>query len=1198
MKSPILFLLSIIPLSTLAQITTDGTLGQALNLPGPSYQITPDLGQQHSGNLFHSFKDFNLQRFESATFSGPDTVQNVISRVTGGHPSHIDGLFRSTIAGAAVYFLNPYGIMFGPNARLDVQGSFHASTADYLLLGEGGRFVARHPSNSLLTVAPVKAFGFLTPSPAPLSIESSQLTVPLQSTLSLIGGQLTLHKAQLTAPFGRINLASIAESGEVIPTFEEFVDPSLRGDITISDQSLITVSGNGSGSIFIRGGRFVAENSAIEAKTLGSQDGGMIDLQANTVSLTQGATLNGNTEGTGNGSSIEVRATDSITVAGENAEHTQESSIFARSGTFELTDENLGDTGNIYLQAKNIVIEEGGGVSTSTHTAGNGGKVTIKASEMILVTGDGMRWTDNYDGSYVASATYGNTENAGKAGDIWIEAKNISFAEGSYIYSSSEGLGQGGQITLKADEMVSFSGEQNGSDSPTRINIDTMNEGGDAGYLLIDAQNILFEDGANIDSATIGKGQGGSITLNAVDKIILNNSRIFGSTAREGNAGSISIEASEISLNGSRIFIDTHGEGNAGLIVINADNIDLTNYSWISSDTLGKGNADQISVAANNISLNASRISSDTGSEGNAGLIVINANNIDLTNDSWISSDTLGEGNADQISITANNISLNESRISSDTYEEGNAGQIIIKNTGTVTVAGANATYNSRISSDTGGTGNAGHISIETRNLFVEENGYVYSSAFGPGHAGQIDIHATGTVSVVGATGIGGWASAIASASNPKEPGTVGGQGGDLMIEAKELIITDGGYIAASSIAPEGTQSSPGGNITIRVSGAVTLSGVNPYGENEDGFGAGIYVRSIGKNARAAGTIELSAGSVTIQDGAVIESSTDNTAPGGNIQIDVNGPVHISGDASQIELLEPSSSQEDYLQQFSPHTYNQSTSGIYASSKGLLEPAEKGSNTDLTAQNLPIRGGDAGTITITAGDSIYLSNGGRMTTQAESAGGGQITLKTAELLRIVNGEISSSVQYGAGNGGNLKLNPQFIVLENGKILARAYEGDGGNMNITTTGIYRFGDETANPIDASSKLGIDGEIVVNSPDTDVSGLLLVLSTEMLNAADQMQPPCSSRIAENMSSLAMVPSEGTSNAPDDLLPSGPYLSKLKPAKSSKSSKGKSINVNSLPLMVARTNCKPAPAAVQSSVKSQPDINGGSVLPEQLF
>ena len=58
--------------------------------------------------------------------------------------------------------------MFGPNARLDVQGSFHAITADYLKLGNAGRFDARNINNSLLTVAPVEAFSFFD-APYPIS---------------------------------------------------------------------------------------------------------------------------------------------------------------------------------------------------------------------------------------------------------------------------------------------------------------------------------------------------------------------------------------------------------------------------------------------------------------------------------------------------------------------------------------------------------------------------------------------------------------------------------------------------------------------------------------------------------------------------------------------------------------------------------------------------------------------------------------------------------------------------------------------------------------------------------------------------------------------------------------------------------------------------------------------------------------------
>jgi filamentous hemagglutinin family protein len=277
-----------------AEVTLDGTLGRAGALPGPNYQIGADVGQQHGSNLFHSFQDFNLQSHESATFNGPANVQNIISRVTGGNPSNIDGTLRSTIPNADMYFLNPYGILFGPNAKLDVQGGFHASTADYLRLQDGGRFEARQPSNSLLTVAPVAAFGFLTDTPATLTTQDSTLLVPPLKPLSLIGGNLhlqgtlpiqfddqniyaTFATSLLKTTGGQLNLAAVGSSGEVLLN-NDLTMTGRGGDLTLN-RTLIDTSGLGSGNLKIRGGRLQMHDSSLQAHTLGEFDGGIMDIQ-------------------------------------------------------------------------------------------------------------------------------------------------------------------------------------------------------------------------------------------------------------------------------------------------------------------------------------------------------------------------------------------------------------------------------------------------------------------------------------------------------------------------------------------------------------------------------------------------------------------------------------------------------------------------------------------------------------------------------------------------------------------------------------------------------------------------------------------------------------------------------------------------------------------------------------------------------
>jgi len=719
----IIFLL-IIPLSAPAQITTDGTLGQALNLPGPDYQIGPDLGQRLGGNLFHSFKDFNLQRLESATFSGPNHIQNVISRVTGGNPSNIDGLFRSTIPGADVYFLNPYGIMFGPNAQLDVQGSFHASTADYLRLGNGGRFDARNPSDSILTVAPIESFGFLTNSPSPITIQDSKLSVPETQTLSLIGGDLDLSgttppvmlnedgsvvipgSSVMFASSGRINLASVASEGEVIFNGLGLNLGNAKGGQIRIDKSLVDVSGQGDGSIFIRGKNLVVTNSS-------------------------------------------------------------------------------------QIQARKQVLSE-----NNPKLPNNNQKVSID-----------------------------------------IEVETLSFSNQSYI-------------------------------------------------------------------------------------------------------------------------------------------------------------------------------SGDSFTAENSGDIVIKANEISFQNGSWISNRVFSTGDSGNITLIADNIRLEEGGIGTLTYHTGNAGNIHIKANEVVTITGADSK--------------------------------------------------------------GGWQSGLVSLSSydrTHENVSGSGAGGDIVLEARELILTKGGQIKSGITVTGETQTQQAGNIDIRVSGSIRLIGVNPYGENENGLGSGITASSKGINAGNAGTISLAANALSITDGATISVSTSGRGQSGHINLNINGPISISGDSAHIKLKEPEYSQLVFQENF-PHQKDRiAVSGIYADSFSSTDDA-----------------GNAGNINIQA-NQIILRNNTEIATKTENATGGSINIETFRLIYLQGGRIETSVHGGTGNGGNITIeNPRFVVLNHSEIHAHAEEGHGGNIQIKSE---QFISSNKTSIDASSKLGVDGNVQINSPAVDLDAMLVVL-----------------------------------------------------------------------------------------------------------
>src|ERR1700730_3107560 len=173
-------------------VVFDGSFGKSGSAPfaNSNYMIPASFGKQVGNNLFQSFSQFNLMSSESATFTGPSNIQNILSRVTSGSPSSIDGTVSSQIQGANLFFLNPAGVLFGPHAQLDVSGSFAVTTANYVKMVGGGRFNANLGGGDTLTSAPVSAFGFLNGAPAGISVTGSTLNVAPQQSFSVVAGDI------------------------------------------------------------------------------------------------------------------------------------------------------------------------------------------------------------------------------------------------------------------------------------------------------------------------------------------------------------------------------------------------------------------------------------------------------------------------------------------------------------------------------------------------------------------------------------------------------------------------------------------------------------------------------------------------------------------------------------------------------------------------------------------------------------------------------------------------------------------------------------------------------------------------------------------------------------------------------------------------------------------------------------------------
>ena len=208
-------------------ITSDSTLGTQVTQNGSIHDITRGTRPGDGPNLFHSFGQFSVGASATANFlnnTGAPTT-NILGRVTGGQVSNIFGTIQTTgFPGANLFLVNPTGMVFGPNATLNVSGAAHFTTADSLRLADGVQFNAMPgPSDAQLTSAPVEAFGFLNENPAGITVDRSSLKVPDGETLSLVGGNISIAgnrdqppdetRPNLAAEGGRVNLVSVGFGG-------------------------------------------------------------------------------------------------------------------------------------------------------------------------------------------------------------------------------------------------------------------------------------------------------------------------------------------------------------------------------------------------------------------------------------------------------------------------------------------------------------------------------------------------------------------------------------------------------------------------------------------------------------------------------------------------------------------------------------------------------------------------------------------------------------------------------------------------------------------------------------------------------------------------------------------------------------------------------------------------------------------------
>ncbi|MBD2452709.1 filamentous hemagglutinin N-terminal domain-containing protein [Nostoc sp. FACHB-87] len=569
--------------SATAQIIPDRTLPNNSQVTTNDKITTITGGTLAGSNLFHSFEKFSLTREAIADFKNGTGVQNIITRVTGQSISDINGTLKAE-GTANLFLINPNGIVFGPNAVLDIGGSFLATTASSINFADGQKFSATEPQTTP-TLSINIPIGLQFGSTAALIRNQSQaspgnainifkkpvgLQVQAGKTLALVGGDIRLEGGSLTAKSGRIELGSVASNSLVS------LNPNSQGWVlgyekvqnfrniqliegTAEMPSTVDASGEGSGSIQVRGKtvELTGDLVTLISRTTGSVDGRDLIINAEKLIVRDGAQVDSSTAGKGRGGNLFVNASDSVQLIGS---FTLPNTNFDQVSFLISATSGEGKAGDININTRRLLLQNGAQISTLSSgftippqntefqpATGDAGNLTINASESVELIGT----SPNGFGSTLSSSTFGS----GKAGELTLTTGKLIIRDGAAI-----------NVTSRVPRLGVYLG------NPSNL--------GPAGAINVKANSILLDNRGQL-STNSQTGGGGNITLQVWDVLLLRRNSQISTNAGTANAPG---DGGNITINAPSGFIVATPQGNnditanafsgaGGRIIINANNI-------------------------------------------------------------------------------------------------------------------------------------------------------------------------------------------------------------------------------------------------------------------------------------------------------------------------------------------------------------------------------------------------------------------------------------------------------------------------------------------------------------------------------------------------------------------------------------------------------------------------------------------------
>jgi filamentous hemagglutinin family protein len=615
----------------IAQVIPDGTLSTTVTQSGNNFTITN--GNQVGSNLFHSFSQFSVPTGSSAYFNNALDVQTIFARVTGGSASNIDGLIRAN-GSANLFLLNPAGILFGPNARLNLGGSFVASTANSITFADGIEFSATNPPTfPLLTMSvPIGLQMGQTSSTIQVQGQSHNLLHPatflnpvirdpllsgLQvqpgKTLALLGNGIQLDGGVVIAESGRIELGSVSAGtvhlNTTMPTWNlSYNSVPTLSDITLTRAALLDASGNPGGSIQVQGKDvWLQDSSIIFVQHQGNQAAGRIQVNADRLEMS-GALPN----------------KDQSLILSENI--------------------GSGHGADIAISARQIVARDGGEIFSATYqNGGTGGNISVNATESIQLFGaspfDATRFSGIGAPSYIGG---------GVGGSISVTTQDFIARNGAGIISRVLGGAGSGNIHINAN-LISLIGENPPISGNTSI-ISSTFFGGDAGSIFINTGRLVLGASGAVSAGTSGSGNAGNLTIHARESIEIDGSgQIFALPSRIAASGQL------LPLRFRQIFgLPASPTGNGGNLTITAPVIRVKNQGFIAAENVGRGNAGRLQIQADSILLDNQGQIRTSANIGNAGNLELTVRDLVLLRRNSLISARAGElGNGGNITINA-----------------------------------------------------------------------------------------------------------------------------------------------------------------------------------------------------------------------------------------------------------------------------------------------------------------------------------------------------------------------------------------------------------------------------------------------------------------------------------------------------------------------------------------------------------------